>query len=320
MREIVRGYTTYFLEEALSNDEFVQISSAGASLIHALEDFPELRNALSAPNTAKTLRRDIVKDLLLKKFSSTSASIFSFMAAVEPSSQLLTVINQMLIEMGSLESSVGKGQKGMANALVTPLSADMLAFSYLGAFQQYTSYSQARDLVAGYLEPTFEKIENVASLKEMEDKLFNVSRLFAENRDLVKAIGDPYGKSQVKLGIVSSLFASKLDPTTYRIIRFVASIPRVRDVVGLLDFCVDLVTRERGRRLAEIRAAVPLSSEETEHLKELLEHLVDRKVEIRFLPDQTVLAGFIAVIGDYVIDASLATKFSKLSESLALSL
>ncbi len=320
MREIVRGYTTYFLEEALGGEGFEQISSAAGSLIRALEDFPELRNVLSAQNTAKTLRRDIVKDLLLKKFSPSSASVLSFMAAAEQSSQLLPVINQMLIEMGSLESSVGKVQKGIQDTSLVPLSADTLASSYLGAFQQYTSYGQARDLVAGYLEPTFEKTANAAALNEIEDRLFDVSRLFAANRDLAKAIGDPYGKSQVKLGIVSSLFASKLDPTTYRIIRFVASIPRVRDVVGLLDFCVDLVTRERGRRLAEIRAAVPLSLEETERLKELLEHLVDRKVEIRFLSDETVMAGFIAIIGDYVIDASLATKFSKLSESLALSL
>jgi|GEM_PF-6738549 len=319
MREIVRGYITYFMEESFEDNEFNQITLAAEALTRTLAESAELRNVLSDLNVGKMLRKSIVKDLISKKFSADSAAILSFMAAAEPSAQLGSAINQMVTEIDSIRSLYSHHKASQNGADPLPLSSDTFASVYLTAFQKYSSYGQVHDLAAGYLEPIFEKTEDISQLKVMEDNLYAVNRLLEENRDLVKALGDPYGNAQAKLAIVSSLFASRVDQLTYRILRFIASIPRVRDVSGLVGFCVELITRERGRRLAEVRAVVPLSSEETARLRTLLERLVDRKVEMRFVTDQTIMAGFVVLIGDYVLDASLLTKFNKLSESLALS-
>ncbi len=315
MREIVRGYTTYFLEEALVSDHFESVALAGEALSEVVEDLPELRNVFEIPDINKRLIKEIIKDIVEKKFPTEAASLLAFMAAAEQQSQFVAVINQLIGEMEALA--------GMTKSLVKedkPLfTPDNFASLYLYTFQKYTSYRQARDLMAGYLEPVFEAAANLADLRTVEDSLFAVSNTVNENRELAKVLGDPYVAGKVKLSIVSSLFASRTDPIAYRILRFAVSIPRVRDLAGLIGFCVELITAERGRRLAEVRSVVPLAPEEERQLHTLLERLVGKKVEMRFVIDSNLMGGFVVLLGDYFIDASLLAKFNQLSENLVLS-
>ncbi|MCL5047642.1 MAG: ATP synthase F1 subunit delta [Firmicutes bacterium] len=315
MREIVRGYATYCLEEAISSGNLGSVITAGEALADAVESSPQLQRVFEIPDVNKRLIKEIVTEIVAKKFPNEAASLLGFLSAAEQQSQVPAVITQLVAEVNTLVRMAG-ASLGNQNSSLT---ADGFSSLYLGTFQQYTSYRQARDLMAGYMEPIFETADSIADLKIVEDFLFSAANVIRESRDLAKVLGDPYVSGEVKSGIISSLFVSKVDVLAYRVLRFAVSIPRVRDVAGLIGFCVELSVVERGKRLAEVRSVVDMSAEETAQLQNILERLIGRKIEIRFVTDPSLMGGFVVLLGDYLIDASLLTKFNQLSESLLLS-
>jgi F-type H+-transporting ATPase subunit delta len=107
--------------------------------------------------------------------------------------------------------------------------------------------------------------------------------------------------------------------------------PLVRDFVALaaaqgrggeleaiLEAYRALVDEGRGRVRARVRSAVALTPEEREHVARALGRaLGDKRVEVDEVVDPRLLAGFIAEVDSYLVDASLDGQLARLRERLA---
>lgn len=76
------------------------------------------------------------------------------------------------------------------------------------------------------------------------------------------------------------------------------------------------VNAARGIVTASVTTAVPLSSEESETVRRRLERITGQKVVVTLAVDPTLLGGFVARIGDRLIDASVVGRLSALRASL----
>ena len=83
------------------------------------------------------------------------------------------------------------------------------------------------------------------------------------------------------------------------------AIGRPRDFPVLLGALVDLVAKETNRRVADVRSAVELTAQQRARLAAALTSSPVTPVDVRVTPDPQPLGGFVATIGDVVIDASL---------------
>jgi F-type H+-transporting ATPase subunit delta len=78
----------------------------------------------------------------------------------------------------------------------------------------------------------------------------------------------------------------------------------------------DLLDTHRGIERAKVTAAVPLSDEDKNTISRRLGKVVDRKVAIDAQVDVSIIGGFIARIGDMLIDGSIRQRLESLKKSL----
>jgi len=78
-----------------------------------------------------------------------------------------------------------------------------------------------------------------------------------------------------------------------------------------------LLRSSRGVELAEVTTAVPLSKEDEQKLARQLGRIVEKKVEIKADINPGIIGGFVARIGDRLLDGSTRSKLAALKKELA---
>jgi F-type H+-transporting ATPase subunit delta len=79
---------------------------------------------------------------------------------------------------------------------------------------------------------------------------------------------------------------------------------------------VNLLDAHRGVERARVITALPLATEEKEVVSRRLGEIVDRKVVIDGQVDSSIIGGFIARLGDTLIDGSIRQKLETLKKNL----
>lgn len=78
----------------------------------------------------------------------------------------------------------------------------------------------------------------------------------------------------------------------------------------------ELVRRERGIELAEVRTALPLDDEQRTAIAERLGELTNATIEIRETVDESLIGGISVRIGDKLYDASVRSRLERLRARL----
>ena len=101
-----------------------------------------------------------------------------------------------------------------------------------------------------------------------------------------------------------------------RLAAYTTQVGRPRDYEALLSHLVDWVAAESNRRLAEVRVPVDLDDDRRRQLAEALSRVAGRPVDVLVTIDPAVLGGFVATMGDTVVDGSTRHRLELLKERL----
>ena len=104
----------------------------------------------------------------------------------------------------------------------------------------------------------------------------------------------------------------------------------VRDFVGLvaergrMDHLTEIMAAYRafldddlGQARAEVRTAVPLTDQEKRELGRRLEGALGKRILLEERVDPTLLGGFVAQVGSFIVDGSLDGQLERMRERLA---
>ena len=104
----------------------------------------------------------------------------------------------------------------------------------------------------------------------------------------------------------------------------------VSDFVGLvaergrMDHFAEIITAYRafvdedlGQARAVVRTAAPLSDAERQELARRLGHALGKRILLEERMDPTLLGGFVAQVGSYIVDGSLDGQLARMRERLA---
>jgi len=196
--------------------------------------------------------------------------------------------------------------------------------------------AEALDLVAGMVRSRWAKsrdlvdaIEQLSSLTEIigadragaldevEDELFRFGRIVASSPELRSALTDGAAKTAAKGALVQQLLGGKAKPQTTQLVVALVTQPRGRSLEGGLDEYSRLAAGRRGREVALVTAAVPLSDAQKERLGAALARLVGRQVHLNIDVDPSVLGGVRVQIGDEVIEGTVANRMDGARQGLA---
>ena len=84
----------------------------------------------------------------------------------------------------------------------------------------------------------------------------------------------------------------------------------------MVDRFRELVRRQRGIALAEVRTALPLSDDERTAIAERLRALTGDRIEMNEMVDESLIGGIVVRIGDQLYDASVRSRLERLRARL----
>ncbi len=196
---------------------------------------PQLRAALTDTAVAGPARRAVMLDLLEGK--------------VTPAARRVAAFACMAVEAPEVPSALGWVSTRVR---------------HLGEGQDEEpglSLLQSRRRVGGFATAVYEDM-STAELESLEDDLFRFARIVESTPALRGALSDRDLAVEARRGLVTQLLEGKLPATSLALARYAVTGGRARDIVGTLDYLVELTAQARGWRIARVRSAAPIDDDQ----------------------------------------------------------
>jgi len=178
-------------------------------------------------------------------------------------------------------------------------------------------WSDAAGLIAGIEELAIRAAAIAEPSADIEGELFSFLRVIAGNAQLELALGGRLGDDSAKGALVEKLLEGKASAPTVLIVSSLVRQPRGRRVRQLLNRAMQIVSSQRGRIVATVHTASPLSDAQRSRLGAALAERYDGHVSINEVIDPTVVGGLRVQIADDVIDGSISARLADLRQKLA---
>ncbi|HXY43124.1 MAG TPA: ATP synthase F1 subunit delta [Acidimicrobiales bacterium] len=295
MLELVRGYAKATFDAAERAGRIEAVASDLAELSRLLVASEPLRIVLTDGSIPVQARRAVVEELLSDKISSDALATVVFAMVSERAAELPKTLER-LVETAEIASS-------LAAAGEPPDGEPPVGRS--GAYER----------IRGYGERIFELQRHTDDVDEIEDELFRLARIIEHNLALRDALADSAVPTDRRVSVLADLLRGRVRPETVWLAGYVLRSGRSRDFVGALDYLVEIAAAERGRRIADVRAAVELEADERARMSQALSAIMRRPVELRVRIDPSVLGGVSISVGDTVIDGTVKHRLEQLRES-----
>jgi len=161
----------------------------------------------------------------------------------------------------------------------------------------------------------------IISLAEERKQLETIAADFDRLRSLMKSSKDlelfvlnpTIGKSKKKI-VFTELFSSLVDQLTMQFLLLLVTKGREAVLLEIIDEYGAMVDEKMGIVRAEVQSVVELNKTQSSNLTKQLEGYTGKKVEVTYSLDSSLQGGFLAKLGDTVIDASVRRQLEMLGE------
>lgn len=293
MRQSIRGYTDGVIGRA-GPGELATVAGDLAAVRDVIDGSDDLRRVLSDPGIALGSRRAVMTDLFGSRVSAESMRLLSFVLEADRASDTFDDIRWLAARLAAAATRMEPVVEGV-----------------LG-------HRAAEERVNGYASAVLESVSGDHDLGEIEDELFRFQRVVAGSEELRAALSSRDVPADIRKKVVTDLLSAKASPATTAMAAYATTVGRPRDFEDLLETLLTRVAAESNRRLAEVRSAVDLDEAQQRDLAGALSRAVGHDVEIRVTVDPSIVGGFVATIGDTVVDASARHQLELLKERLVM--
>ncbi|WP_280202996.1 ATP synthase F1 subunit delta, partial [Nocardia cyriacigeorgica] len=155
-----------------------------------------------------------------------------------------------------------------------------------------------------------------ARLDAVEDELFRLGRIIADNPDLEQALSDRAKPESARRELITRLLTGKAEPITVTLAE--QAVTRQQTGLGAaFDELSDLAASRRDQIVAHVRAAIALTAQQKERLAASLQRIYGKPVTVHVQVDASLLSGLVVRVGDDVIDGSAVGRLERLRRELA---
>ena len=295
MRQSIRGYADGVIDLARTGGpDLATLASEVGSVQGVLAGSEDLRRVLSDPGVPLASRRSVLADLFGAHVGTPTMRLLSFVLDADRASETVTDITWMAERL----EAAGRGMAPTGDVVL--------------------GHQGAAERLDGYATAVLETLDGERALGEVEDELFRFQRVVAGADELRAALTNRDLPVSARRSLVTDLLASRASAATTALAAYATQVGRPRDYEALLEALVARVNAEANRRLAEVRSAVELDEDQRRKLAEALGRAIGHDVDVRVTVDPSVIAGFVATIGDTVVDGTARHRLDLLKERLVM--
>jgi F-type H+-transporting ATPase subunit delta len=129
-------------------------------------------------------------------------------------------------------------------------------------------------------------------------------------------LANPSVPRERKFALVDKVLAGG-QPEARNLARLLVERDRAGEAPRIAELFAELLRAERGVAIAEVTTAEPLSPASEALVRDKLQRLVGKQIELRVAVDPSIIGGLVARVGDMVIDGSAVGQLRKLRARLA---
>jgi len=169
--------------------------------------------------------------------------------------------------------------------------------------------------VKRYAQAVFEIALESNNLKEWQSNLGEIAQLIRDT-EFASIIENPKIPFELKAKLAQGILG-KINPMALNLVYLLIAKGKLKDAGHLAGEYQRLLNDHYGIKTAEVTTAIALDNTERERISHHIEAITGKKVSINIQVNPDILGGFIARIGDSLIDGSIRNKLEMLKKSLA---
>lgn len=292
MRETIRGYADAVLETAAEEGRVRQVADQLAAVVDLVSDSEDLRGVLADPGVPAAHRRAVIVDLLGSRLGADVVGLVGHTVESDRAPEMVANLNAVA--------------RDAAAAADTPVDEVVLG------------RTAALERIDGYATAVLGALEDRESLGNVEEEIFRFTRVVDGSEGLEAALTDRDLPAERRAAVVADLLRGRVAAATLRLVTYTARVARARDFPATLSWLVERVAAEAQRRVADVRAAVALDADQRSRLGQVLGRIIGHPVEVRVAVAPDLLGGFVAAVGDTLVDGSVRHRLELLRERITL--
>lgn len=166
-----------------------------------------------------------------------------------------------------------------------------------------------------YAEAAFGIARSDGTLDDWERDLATLAETLHDT-DLRRLIEHPAVAFSDKERVIRRVMGEAVSEAALKLVLLMIRRGRPGAIERMVAHFGDLLRRERGVALAEVRAALPLEEAQRSAVAERLGQLTGERVEMKELVDEALIGGIAVRIGDTLYDASVRSRLERLRARL----
>lgn len=181
-------------------------------------------------------------------------------------------------------------------------------------------WSSTPDFVAGLRRQAalivLTAAEREGTIEQVEDDLFRVSRLLEANPYLSSLLGDHTAPAENRIGLLKKVAGDGLSAHSWYLVTHLIRIYRGHSLDVAADQLAELAAARRGESVAHVVSATTITDAQRTRLAGVLGKIYGRRISVQTEVDESLLGGLRIGVGDEVIDADIATRLAKATQTL----
>ena len=255
---------------------------------------------------------ELLKGLSAAEASVLSAHLFAVVATLDSS----TPLRRALTDNSRDANSKAELAKELFAKSTSDLSIKLLIS--LTALR-WSSPSNLGDVIEQLAVEAEASVANQNNeLDRLEEEIFQFSRIVASDLELRQILNSSKYSSEGKRVLVAKLLASKVSPSTSRLLASLVSGMRGRSIEKTIAFYASAAAARKMRVIAHVKSAVELSQAQKDKLASSLSGKIGQPVRLNVELDPKVLGGLSIRFADELIDATIVNRLADAGRALAV--
>lgn len=151
-------------------------------------------------------------------------------------------------------------------------------------------------------------------LDKIKEDLYLVKEIVVSNTDLQQFISHPLINSADHKDVLEKIFKEHVSEITLNFVKLLADNGRLSLLPHMADYYYKLLCQLRNIDTAKVITAVPIDANTINRVKQKLEMLFNKKINVESYVEKDIIAGVIVKIKDKIIDGSIRTRFDNMKK------
>ncbi|HZK04913.1 MAG TPA: F0F1 ATP synthase subunit delta [Actinomycetaceae bacterium] len=158
--------------------------------------------------------------------------------------------------------------------------------------------------------------ERVGILPEVAEELFSIEQFMMKERTLRDSFSNKLMPPAQRIQLIEDVLEGSVHEHTMMILRRMVSSERHPGIISSLRTHTRLAAERRDRLVAVVSAALPLTTAQVARIERLLTSRYGKKIQVHVQIDPDIVGGMRIVVGDDVMDGTLASRIDAVRRQL----